>query len=239
MPEFSAAEQRFIAKLAQSFEFREAVHRHLLNEGLLSCPTRLGTFNAGGAAQQVNSFGTERFIAEQLVANARNATQFTAIAQEQHNIIRRLDELHGELTYQQADRALAAAIRKAPQICCQLRLRYDDQLTAGDLITMLDRNSAVDRIPTQELNDFLNADLVIYASSANGNPCRVVVEAAYTADWNDADRALRNAHYLQQVTNEPACAVIASVANDAAASELVRKGVIAWHQISERDLRRR
>lgn len=69
------------------------------------------------------------------------------------------------------------------------------------------------------------------ARDAQGNASYVALEAAYTGDVHDADRARRHAPLMQRLTKNPWRAVIASVCNTDRLFELVESGQIAWHQL--------
>ena len=57
------------------------------------------------------------------------------------------------------------------------------------------------------------------------------MEASYTADHRDADRALRNVEFLTQFTGLPAYPCIVSVRNDRELSPDVLQGNVFWYPI--------
>ena len=90
-------------------------------------------------------------------------------------------------------------------------------------------------IPANELESFRNADVMIEARN-EAETHYITVEASYTADRRDIDRAQRNARFLTSFTGYPSHAVIASVRNDHATDAQIASGVIHWHRIPLRDL---
>ncbi len=66
---------------------------------------------------------------------------------------------------------------------------------------------------------------------AEGNTTYLAVEAAYTGDLYDADRARSHGALMQRLSKNPCRAVIASVCNTDRLFELVESGEIAWHQL--------
>ena len=78
---------------------------------------------------------------------------------------------------------------------------------------------------------------MVEARNAEGAVCHVAVEASFTADRRDSDRALRNAGYLTRCTGRPAIAVVASRHNDDHVQALVDQGAIHWYALEKRDLK--
>ena len=65
----------------------------------------------------------------------------------------------------------------------------------------------------------------------------LAVEVSFTADKRDADRAVRNVEFLRRCTGNEAKAVVASVKNDRHVSQLIKQGLVYWHQIDEDTLK--
>ena len=90
----------------------------------------------------------------------------------------------------------------------------------------------------REVRDsFCNAALVMECvHPSDGSRAYVAVEASFTADARDSDRALRNADLITQCTGVKAHAVVSSVQNDYAVQALVDSGDILWYRLSRNDL---
>ena len=118
-------------------------------------------------------------------------------------------------------------------ILSQLKLEYVHILIRSDLLALLRRLSGIE---TDHRMSFYRADLVLQAVDADGATHYVAAEASYTADRRDADRALRNAEFLQRCTDCPAHAVISSVNNDREVQRLVTNGTVHWYRLTDEDL---
>ena len=83
---------------------------------------------------------------------------------------------------------------------------------------------------------FCEADLVMACVRSDGARAYVAVEASFTADVGDTNRALRNARLLTESTGIAAHAVVSSVRNDHAVQALVDSGDILWYRLSRKSL---
>jgi hypothetical protein len=115
-----------------------------------------------------------------------------------------------------------------------MNLEYIDTLTQAELVRMARRGRDLD-IPANELRSFRYADLIIEVIDGNQTNY-IAVEASFTADQRDTDRALRNARFLTRFTGCPAHAAIASVRNHRDLDEKFAPGNVYWHPIPGRDL---
>ena len=179
-----------------------------------------------------------QFNLEQRRTNARNESRLESLENGQANIIRRLDGLSGEIADVKGDRTIQATIRKGPQICRELGLRFSRRLEQADLINLVPQEE-VRKIDPDELESFENADLAMEATDEDGAIRMVTVEASHTADRHDTGQALRNAEYLSRFTGRTAHAVIASVENDAEVQSQVSDDTVRWHRLQARDLQPR
>ena len=236
---FTEEEQRFLQLLDDNPEFRDAVRRRLLSEELFNLPAQFASFvaNVNAFIEQQRQFNEERrrINLEQRRTNARVDSRLESLERGQSTIIGQLDALRGEIGDLKGDRTIQATIRKGPQICRQLNLRFIRRLEQTDLINLITAEDSAD-LPDDDLESFENADLVMESTDANGNPRLVVVEASHTANRNDTGRALRNARYLNRFTGTPATAVIASAQNDAEVDEQIENQLVHWHRLQQRDL---
>ena len=109
-------------------------------------------------------------------------------------------------------------------------------LDPGDLLDMIDE-ADTDDIPPNDLASFENADLIIEATHrGDGDSHYIAVEASYTGDWRDVDRATRNAGYLTRFTGQPAHAVVAAQRIRPGIERLVERGEVQWAQILQKEL---
>jgi hypothetical protein len=84
-----------------------------------------------------------------------------------------------------------------------------------------------------EVRSFRRADMVVEAKDESGT-VYIAMEASYTADLRDTDRALRNARLLTEITGHRAIPVVASVRNVDEVAVLVESGDVYWYELEER-----
>ncbi len=212
----TAVRTEFLRLLERDAEFRGEVRRHLLTTELIELPERFAAF-----AGRVDGF-----IVEQQAVNARVDARFDGIDW-------RLQAITDDLGVLKGHAAGRAARDHVETILDELGLTYVAILDRGDLVGLLHR---FPDIPTGDRQSFYRADPVLEARDGEGIPCHVAVEASYTADRRDSDRALRNAQFLQRGTGHPAQAVVASLRNDRDVQVLVDQGAVHWHRLTEKDL---
>ena len=128
-----------------------------------------------------------------------------------------------------------AAWDRHEDILSQLNFRLVRMLSNADLNNLANRSDATD-IHRSDLLSFYRADLIMEALDHDNNTHYVAMEASYTADARDTDRATRNAGFLTRFTGQPAHAVIASRQNDRAVQRLVENNTVHWFQLTDGDL---
>ncbi len=233
----TALRTEFLDLLERDAEFREAVRRQLLTAELIELPERFAAFvtRVDGFIARTEEFmvstkefmvrteefmvRTEEFMVEQKAINAR--------------VDQRLQVITDDLGVLKGHAAGRAARDHVETILDRLGLIYVTILDRRDLVDLLRR---FPDIPTGERQSFYRADLVLKAVAADGATRYVAVEASYTADRRDSDRARRNAGFLTRVTGCPAQAVVASLRNDRDVQALVDAGTVHWHRLTEKDL---
>ena len=110
---------------------------------------------------------------------------------------------------------------------------YRDTVTRSDLRLLVHRDST--NIPLGVRQSFYRADLIMEVADSKGEIHYIAVEASYTADQRDTDRALRNAELLARFTGQPAHAAIASRHNDYAIQRLIDDKAVFWYQLHAND----
>jgi hypothetical protein len=123
------------------------------------------------------------------------------------------------------------AQRSAETLPVDLGLQYVRTLTETDLDRMVRANRP--HLPTNEVRSFRRADMVVEAKDESGT-VYIAMEASYTADLRDTDRALRNARLLTEITGHRAIPVVASVRNVDEVAVLVESGDVYWYELEER-----
>ena len=248
----TAVRTEFLRLLEQDADFRTEVRRQLLTAELIELPERFAAFvtRVDGFIARTEEFmvRTEEFMVEQKAINARMDARFDGVDQRFDGVDQRFDGVDqrfdrmdtrlqaitddlGDLKGHAAGRAVRDHAETLPDL---LGLAHIATLDRRDLVGLL--APAASEIAAGDRQSFFRADLVVEARSADGSACYVAVEASYTADRRDSDRALRNAGYLTRCTGRPAHAVVASLRNDRNVQVLVDAGTVHWHRLTEKDL---
>ena len=221
----TATQEEFLRALDEDPEFRQRVRQRVLSAELIEMPERLAELT-----QQVAAIARDlsEFKAQQAEFNARQA-EFNA---EQRQFNRRVENDLGIL---KGSVAIRATQDHFEIILDELGFDYVKWLTRHDLVAMMRGGDSAD-IAVGDRQSFYRADLVLEACDDAELTHYIAVEASYTADRRDTDRAVRNADFLARFTGYPAHAVIASVSNDHDVQSLVDEGTVLWHQLTDRDL---
>ena len=235
----------FLRVLSENPQWKAAVRAQILGEELLQLPVRFDAFALRQTQfnDQVASFITEQrqingqvasFITEQRQINGQVASFITEQRQINDRIDRRLNTMSNDIGSLKGAHARSETLRVAAVIALDMGLQYIRTMPMVELAQMA-QNAAGGDIPTHELRSFRYADAVIEATDGS-NLHYIAVEASYTADQRDTDRAQRNARFLAQFTGCITHSAIASVRNDHTVEEQIASGAIHWHEIVERDL---
>ena len=224
--------ERLLRTLQDDPVFLAQVRSLILPAELVQLPERFAQF-----ATYVTGFidRQEEFNARQEEFNARqeefNARQADTNASVEARLQRITDDL-GDLKGHVAGRI---AREMADDIAEQLGYEIAQQLNSNDLRNML-RGSTANDIPAGVRRSFYVADLVAKVQDQDGNQLFMAVEASYTADERDTQRAVRNAELISRFTGMTAVPVVASLENDHAVQQLVEDGHVQWFQFQSRDL---
>ena len=249
MPTINSQED-FLRALAENPEWRAAVRAQLLGDEQLQLPARFDAF-----VEQVSGFIEEQkrfsgdiraFIEEQKQFNSEMRT-FVEEQKRFNSEMRLFNAGQRELNERLADnldrithdvgqlRGWFARLNAAdfgPVIAMDMGMEFVRNLTRAELVQMA-HDAVRDGTPRDSLRSFVNADVIIEATQADAATCYIAVEASYTADHRDADRALRNADFLTWFTGIPARPCIVSVRNDRELAPDVLQGNIFWYPIPD------
>ena len=151
--------------------------------------------------------------------------------EEQRAFNQRMETAVGELRGNVA-RQIVGMYRR--EIAAGLELVYQRSLDRHELFAMLPPITT-SGIARGDWHSFYRADLVLEATDLEGHVHYVAVEASYTADRRDTDRASRNAALLERLKGQPAHAVIASVRNDHETQALVDNRGTHWYVLDPAD----
>ena len=229
------SQEDFLRVLSENPEWRAAVRAQILGDELLQLPAKFDAF-----VERIDGFIEEqkRFNEEQKGFNAEIRTfvaKMSVFVDEQQELNARIDARLNRLTHDSAQLrgwlARTSAAEFAPLVAMNMGMVYVRNLERAELARMSQVDVASD-IAKNELASFLYADVVIEAE-LEGSTHYIAVEASYTADHRDTDRALRNARFLTRFTGVPAHAAIVSVRNDRELDDTVQEGSVYWQPIPD------
>lgn len=103
-------------------------------------------------------------------------------------------------------------------------------------IGALVRAADLSDVPKNDLRSFGRADLIMETTDEYGGPCYVAVEASFTANGRDTDRAVRNAEILARATGRAARAAVAAKRVDHRIRPRIESGEVFWHELSHHSL---
>ncbi len=221
--------QDLLRVLEENPEWVEELRKRLLSRELLEMPERLARFSESvmqklaehdAQFQQIDA----RF--EQIDARA------VEVDARFERIEERLDTIQNDIAPIKGRYALTITREQADGLAYHMNLSLTDKVTQRELIGMI-RNSDTTDIPRNELDSFINADLVFRAADDDGDERYVAIEASHTADDRDTYRAIRNAQYLTRFTSLPSTAVISAARIDDRIAETIDSGQVYWYRLDE------
>ena len=211
-------------------EWNEALRARMLSRELLNLPQAFAEFAESTerrlAALETSLAALENSLAEFIAGTER---RLMALEAGQNRLDARLAPIA-------AAHARDGALRIVARIARVVGCRDYRVLELGDILEMLD-DADTAGIPPNELTSFENADIIVEATHREtGERHYIAVEASYTGNWRDVDRATRNAGYLTRFTGQPAHAVVAAQRVRPGIERLVERGEVHWAQILQKEL---
>ena len=211
-------------------EWNEALRARMLSRELLNLPQAFAEFAESTerrlAALETSLAALETSLAEFIAGTER---RLMALEAGQNRLDARLAPIA-------AAHARDGALRIVARIARVVGCRDYRVLELGDILEMLD-DADTAGIPPNELTSFENADIIVEATHREtGERHYIAVEASYTGNWRDVDRATRNAGYLTRFTGQPAHAVVAAQRVRPGIERLVERGEVHWAQILQKEL---
>ncbi len=207
--------QDILTALQQHPEWRTALRQQLLGEELLELPVLFAKF-------AVETTRRLDLLTQDLAATNKRLDRLAADMGTLKNDVGTLKGAHAE-TKARANIAVIAD---------ELDLEYRRIVPAIELRRLAKDNGA--DLQDDKTKSFVASDIMAEAMDAKGNTTYLAVEASYTGDLHDADRARNHAALMQRLTNKPCRAVIASARNNNRLLELIDSGEVAWHQLQVR-----
>ena len=147
----------------------------------------------------------------------------------------RLDRLTDDVGILKGAHARQTALQQADMIAEEMGLALVRVLSSGDLRTLTPSQGVAD-IPASHLRSFRLADLVMEATSADGEASFVAVEISFTVNGRDTARAVRNAGFLSRFTGRPARAAVAGARLDERVRDSLESEGVFWYELSPESL---
>ncbi len=169
----------------------------------------------------------QQFNAEQRQFNEEQQ-QFNA---EQRQFNKRMENAIGEL---RGNAAIQVVRTQFKEIAKDMGFRYKRVLSRDELVEMFPDDGVSD-ISAGDRRSFFRADMVIEVTSQAGEHHYIAVEASYTADERDTQRAWRNAVLLQRFTERQAYAAIAGVRAVNEIQATIDSGDVHWFKLDPDD----
>ena len=216
------SQEDFLRALSENPEWRAAVRAQLLGDDVLQLPSRFDAF-----VEEQREFNSS------LTASIEELKDINRAQRDiNERLARNMDRIAHDIGQLRGWFARLNAADFAPVIAYEMGMRMVRTLERIELMNMA-HDAVRDGTPRDSLRSFVNADVIIEATQADATTCYIAVEASYTADHRDADRALRNADFLTRFTGIPARPCIVSVRNDRELSPDVLQGNIFWYPIPD------
>ena len=193
--------ERLMQTLDENPQLMEALRSRVLTRELLELPVTQASLNAW-----------VKQIAEQLA-----------------ELVKQVGRLQNDVGTIKGFITDAVVHRLAPAIALTMGLSLRgkvDGVALSAMVTGPDR----DGISFGDLESFLLADLIIETGNGDGETVYAAVEASYTVDRRDTDRAIRNAAYLTRFTGKPARAVVTGRHKDWNVDGQIESGSVLWYE---------
>ena len=207
-------------------EWRDALRSRLLSRELLEMPAQLASFIA--ATREQFALIDQRF--------AEIDRQFAEVDQRFEAIDKRFEEAAAERQSMRDDigilkgaHARNVAERRVGLIARSLGLRDRRLLSGADLFDLA-RNADAP-MHSNEIQSYVEADLVFEAEDDGGGIQYVAVEVSYTANGRDTARAMRNAALITRFTERPCRPVVASLHIDERIADAIEAGRVSWYRL--------
>ena len=164
---------------------------------------------------------------------------------DQHG--RRLDGIGGNVSDLKGHHTIQDARSNADYLAAEMGLDWTRTLRKIDILHIwqaAERNGLTEGISAGNRRSFLDADIIADAIDSQGNECFIAIEASYTVQTRDADRAIRNASYLTRFTGKASYMAVTGVSkleevNDIVGEEnpqafdATQESIVFWLELSD------
>ena len=223
------SQEDFLRVLSENPEWRAAVRAQILGDELLQLPAKFDVFV--GEQRDFNARLTASI--EELSTSTKELKEFNREQKDiNERLARSMDRIAHDIGLLRGWFARPNAADFAPVFAYEMGMTWVRTLGRNKLGSMA-HDGISDGLSRDSLRSFINADVIIEATQSDASTCYIAVEASYTADHRDADRALRNAGYMMRFTGLPAHPCIVSVRNDRELAPGTPQGNVFWYPIPD------
>ena len=221
--------QEIVNALDEHPEWRHALRQRLLGEELLALPGLFAKF-AGETTRRLDLL-TEQV--ERLTSDMRTVkSDMRTVKSDMRTVKSDIHSMRNDVGELKGARAEAETRARIKRIAEELDLEYEGTLDYSELRRMAKENGA--DLQDDDIKSFLDSDLIARTVAGDGTTTYIAVEASYTGDRHDGERAEKHAALLERFTKKPCRAVIASKRNNERVSRMIKSGRVAWHQLKVR-----
>ena len=171
----------------------------------------------------------EHAILQSLASLSHEQQRFSA------DVNTKLDGIRNDLAEVRGEHARSVVLRNAALIADTLNCRLISEVPQGILLGF-SKIARADNEPSGDVESFQRADLVLYVSDDQERPRYLAVEASFTVDDRDINRAVRNAGYLTKYTGLRSDPVVAGVEILPEAQARIDKGEARLFRVDRRAL---
>ena len=164
-----------------------------------------------------------KVLAEHSKILAEHSEEFVSLKREVRLLRDDVGDLKGPRAEEEAGKDIAF-------IAEQLGLTLTRVLTRDDLLVLL-RAQPLPDLPSNVRNSFTKADIIAEAVDEASETRYIAVEASYTVNGRDTERAVRNAGILTRLTGKPAQSVVAGYRMDDRERSIIESGEVFWHEL--------
>lgn len=248
MATFNTVEELFRI-LDDDPQLLEALRARLLTQELLALPAAHAAFVAemrqfAAETREFVAASNRRFEAIERRLDSMSE-DITELRQDVTRIDRRVIRLGNDFGLFRGSYAEKAARKSVDTIAIRVGNAKGIDLDEFTIRT-LDSDALKDKarafpnisdIPQGDRLSFYESDLIAEVQDLEGEIYYIVVEASYTCDETDTDRAISHAKLLTRFTRKKAYAVVAGVRIDNEIREAVESGDVIWYEIDDSDLK--
>ena len=232
---------------------REALRARLLTQELLDLPSAHAAFVAEmhEFVAEMHEFVAEmhEFVAEMREFVAATNRRLDAIENRMDSLELRIDRgfsrLNNDIGTLRGNYAENAVRRQAITIAFGIGnangFNFDETtlkpLDRDALVRKAAESGLIANIPQSERASFYVSDFIAEVRDEDGETHYIVVEASYTCDKRDTDRAISHAELMTKFTQKRAWPVIAGARLDSEIQHIVESGDVLWVRFEQDEFR--